>query len=111
MAILQARQPAPEPTGRPLHRIRRVAVRGLRLLALILAGFLAVLYLIQDRMIFPGAATQGAPEAVVRPRPGSELLQLTTPRGDRVVGLFGPALQANGRPDPDAASRPALLYF
>ena len=93
------------------HRIRRITVRGLRLLAFILAGFLVVLYFVQDRMIFPGAATQGAPEANLRPRPGSELLQLATPRGDRVVALFGPALLPDGRPHPDPASRPAFLYF
>lgn len=92
-------------------RIRRITVRGLRLLTLILGGFLVVLYFIQDRMIFPGAATQGAPEANVRPRPGSELLQLATPAGERVVALFGPALLPDGRPHPDHASRPALLYF
>ncbi len=81
------------------------------MLALILVGFLVVLYFIQDRMIFPGAATQGAPQSIVRPRPGAELLQLATPRGERVVALFGPALLPDGRPHPDPTSRPALLYF
>jgi fermentation-respiration switch protein FrsA (DUF1100 family) len=74
-------------------------------------GFLLVLYLIQDRMIFPGVATQGAPEARVLRRPGTELLTLITPEGERIVALYGPALLADGRPRPDPGSRPALLYF
>ena len=75
-------------------------------------GFLAVLFFIQDRMIFPGAATQGTPQsACVRPAPDRTAPALATPRGERVVGLFGPALLPDGRPHPDPASRPALLYF
>jgi pimeloyl-ACP methyl ester carboxylesterase len=80
-------------------------------LILILAGFLAVLYLLQERLIFPGAATQGAPEAAVHPRPGTELVKLSTPRGERVIALYGPALTLEGRPHPDPMSRPAFLYF
>jgi pimeloyl-ACP methyl ester carboxylesterase len=82
----------------------------LRLLALVLAGFVLMLYLIQDRMIFPGTATQGRPEAVARPGPGTELVRLPTAEG-MVTALFGPALLPDGRPDPDPAARPALVYF
>ncbi|WP_168189483.1 alpha/beta hydrolase [Paludisphaera borealis] len=70
-----------------------------------------VLDAFQANMIFPGAATQGRPEAVVRPGPGGELARLTTSHGDEVVALYGPALQADGRAHPDPASRPALVYF
>jgi len=100
-----------EPPRRNRSRWRSFLVSGSRLLILILVGFLAVLYLLQDRFIFPGAATQGSPQAGVHPRPGSELLQLTTSRGQRVAALYGPALLPDGRPHPDAMSRPALLYF
>ena len=99
------------PPRRPRSRLRSIIVRNARFVTLILLGFLAVLYMIQDRMIFPGAATQGRPEAAVHPRPGSELITLTTSGGERVVALYGPALSPDGRPHPDPMSRPALLYF
>ncbi len=86
-------------------------VLGTRLLILILVGFLSMIYLFQDRLIFPGNATQGSLEAGVRPRSGAELLQLATSRGERITALYGPALLADGRPDPEAPSRPALVYF
>lgn len=67
-------------------------VLGTRLLILILVGFLSMIYLFQDRLIFPGNATQGSLEAGVRPRSGAELLQLATSRGERITALYGPAL-------------------
>ncbi len=67
----------------------------LRLLVIILVGFLVVLYSLQDRVIFPGAATQGTPEATVHPAAGAELVTLATPRADKVTALFGGALERN----------------
>lgn len=81
------------------------------ILFVILTGFLAVLYTYQARMIFPGSATQGRPEAEVIAHPGTELVSLTTSQGDRVVAVFGPALTDRGDPRHDAAERPTLLYF
>jgi fermentation-respiration switch protein FrsA (DUF1100 family) len=82
-----------------------------RLCAWFYLGFVTVLYALQTRLIFPGQETQGQSSAVVRPRAGCELVQLKTHRGDSVVALFGPALTRDGRPDPDAAHRPSLIYF
>jgi fermentation-respiration switch protein FrsA (DUF1100 family) len=65
----------------------------------------------QSRVIFPGHDTQGRPEAVVHPRPGTELVRLKTANGTPIVALFGPALTPDGHPRPDAASRPTILYF
>jgi fermentation-respiration switch protein FrsA (DUF1100 family) len=92
-------------------RVRRWALRFLRTGVLIYLGLTAVLFALQTKIIFPGAETQGQPEAVVRAGPDEELVTLTTAGGDRVVALFGPALTADGRPDPRATSRPTLLYF
>ena len=103
--------PSPEPTRSRSSRARSILLPGLRLLLLILLGFLAVLFLLQDRIIFPGTATQGTPQSVVHPPPGTELLTLNTSRGERVVALYGAALLPDGRPHPDPASRPALVYF
>ncbi len=74
-------------------------------------GYWAVLYAIQALVIFPGAESQGKPESVVQPQPGSELIRLATEHDERVVGLFGPAQLPDGQLDPDAKSRPTLLYF
>jgi fermentation-respiration switch protein FrsA (DUF1100 family) len=74
-------------------------------------GLVTVLYSLQTRMIFPGASTQGQPTAEVRPHGGSELVKLTTERGERVIALFGPALTPDGQPDPAAADRPTMIYF
>jgi len=74
-------------------------------------GVVTVLFSIQARIIFPGASTQGQSSAEVRPRPGTELLNLTTQRGERVVALYGPALSPDGQPDREAAHRPTLIYF
>jgi pimeloyl-ACP methyl ester carboxylesterase len=97
------------PKQRP--RWRSFLIACVRLIVLVPAGFVAVLYLLQDRIIFPGSATQGTREAIVHPRPGSELVELSTPGGERVVALFGPALTRDGRPLADAQARPAMLYF
>ena len=70
-----------------------------------------MLYVFQTRLIFPGSATQGSPDAKVEPRPGTELLSLETENKDRVVALFGPALTETGTAHPAASSRPTLLYF
>jgi fermentation-respiration switch protein FrsA (DUF1100 family) len=86
-------------------------MNGLRLVLLISLGFLAVLYSMQDRIIFPGTATQGTPQSIIQPRPGAKLLNLSTSRGEKVVALYGPALLPDGRAHPDPHSRPALVYF
>jgi fermentation-respiration switch protein FrsA (DUF1100 family) len=62
-------------------------------------------------MIFPGGSTKDQPSARVRPGPGTELYELTTSDGERIVALFGPALLPDGRPDPAAALRPTMIYF
>jgi fermentation-respiration switch protein FrsA (DUF1100 family) len=74
-------------------------------------GYWAVLYALQTQMVFPGAASQGHPSAAVSPPPGTELVTLTTARGDRVAALFGPALAPDGTPRPDAARCPTILFF
>jgi fermentation-respiration switch protein FrsA (DUF1100 family) len=90
---------------------RRILHRALVFLLLVVGGLLLMLFLLQERMIFPGAETQGAPEARVHARPGTELVRLTTSRGETVTALFGPALSPDGRLLSDSSSRPALLYF
>jgi uncharacterized protein len=87
--------------------VRRVGLG----LVVIYAGIVAVFALSQTRLIFPGRRSQGLREAVVEPPPGTELIRVKTARGDSVVGLFGGALTADGRPHPDPLSRPTILDF
>jgi len=103
--------PAPDPVRHRPSRWRTWSIKIVRLLLLVLVGFLFVLFTFQDRIIFPGASTQGTAAAIVRPRPGTELVKLTTPHGERVAALFGPALTPQGKPDPRASTRPAVIYF
>jgi fermentation-respiration switch protein FrsA (DUF1100 family) len=86
-------------------------MRIARILTIVYLGYAAMLFSLQTRMIFPGHETQGQPYAEVRPRPGTELVRLKTRQGESIVALFGPALTADGRPDPQAARRPTLLFF
>src|SRR5207245_2097151 len=70
-----------------------------------------VLYLLQSWLIFPGASTQGQPQAFITPASDQQLIPLTTAAGDKTVLLFAPALSRDGTPHPDASHRPTLLYF
>jgi pimeloyl-ACP methyl ester carboxylesterase len=73
-------------------------------LAIVLAAF-------QTWFIFPGAATQGRADAVVTPTGGAELVAMSAKTGEKVVALFGRALEPDGRPHPAPGSRPTILYF
>jgi fermentation-respiration switch protein FrsA (DUF1100 family) len=86
-------------------------MRIARILAAVYLGFAAVMFSIQARIIFPGHETQAQPFAEVRPRPGTELVRLTTRQGVPIVALYGPAMTADGHADPRSAERPTLLYF
>ena len=96
---------------KPPARRRRWLAWLIRVPCLIYAGVALIFFAIQTWMIFPGSETQGKPEADVRPPPDAELVTLTTSRGDRVVVLFGQALNPDGSPRPDASTCPTLLYF
>jgi fermentation-respiration switch protein FrsA (DUF1100 family) len=103
--------PAPDPMRHRPSRVRTWSIEIARLVFLVFLGFLFVLFAFQDRIIFPGASTQGTLAATVRPRPGTELVVLPTKHGEQVAALFGPALTPEGKPDLQASTRPALIYF
>lgn len=85
--------------SRPLRRIIRSAI----VIYFLVCVFV---FFIQDQMIFPGAASQGAADTRFVAEPGCEVLRLTTSGGDQVAALFGTALDW-----PDTKPRPTLLYF
>ena len=80
-------------------------------MAIIYLGVTGVLYFLQDKLIFPGASTRGTAEARVTPHADEELVPLTMASGEKIVLLFGPALNGDGTPHPDAANRPTIIYF
>ena len=98
------------PARRKRSRWRSVLVISTRLLILILVGFLAMIYLLQDRLIFPGSATQGS----LRRRSSAIRCRTRAPcdaTRRTSHGADGPALLPDGRPHPDGPTRPALVYF
>jgi pimeloyl-ACP methyl ester carboxylesterase len=104
--------PAPEVrVARMESRRRRWLIPLIRIPLVAYIGVVAIFFFLQTRLIFPGSQTQGSPDAVVKAPPGTELVELTTSRGDRVFGLFGKALEPDGSPRPDASSCPTILYF
>lgn len=59
----------------------------------------------QNKLIFPGAATQGAADALVHPRPGVEIVRLKLEDGTPIVAQFSPAI---GR---EPAAAPTVVFF
>lgn len=106
MAHLSAPSPISTTRWPRLRRLLRVAVLTLAF-AYVLQ--VALLYVFQDAVLFPGGTTRG--RATVKPRPGTELTHATTAGGEKVALLFGPALKPDGAPDTSAAKRPTLIYF
>lgn len=103
--------PAAGPAPSAGRRALWLAWRIVRI-PLIVYGFVLLLfYFAQTWIIFAGRDSQGQQSAVVRPVTGTELVEMTTEDGDKVVGLFGPALAADGAVRPDARTRPTVLYF
>jgi hypothetical protein len=106
------------------QRLWRKAKRVLRSIVIIYLLVCLVMYLLQTKLIFPGASMQGTADAVVKPGYGEELVHLKTKDGVALVGLFGkaepplPAPRA-GTGGQDArvtglaenAPRPVVLYF
>jgi pimeloyl-ACP methyl ester carboxylesterase len=87
--------------------LKRVAV----FLAVLYLGLGAVLYFLQAKLMFPGAASQGQANAIVEPAKDCRLVTMKTQHGETVTALFGPALGPGGKAIPDAAERPTLLFF
>ena len=103
----------PVPEARPARRslLRRLVVAMIRIGLLIYVGVALIFLTIQSRMIFPGSLSQGRPDAVAQAPAGAELVTLTSAGGERIVAMFGPALEPDGSPRADASTRPTLLFF
>ena len=100
---------ATAPVAAPTRRQRES--RGLLADCLWRIRRLGELYTGQAGLILPGRETQGQPCAAVEPPPGAALITLHARGGERLAALFGPALNADGSPRPDAPARPTVLFF
>lgn len=86
-------------------------IRGLRNALVIYVGLCVVMGCLQDKLIFPGAATQGTEFARVPESKLYDLVQLRTADGDTIHAVFATATDRFRNPLPDAATRPTLIYF
>ena len=97
--------------SRPKNRWRRHSFRLLRIAVVVYLGISIFVYFLQDWMLFPGHASQGKQISKIIGERDTDILQLKTADGDRVVAIYGSALLPSGDPDPGAAHRPTVLYF
>ncbi|HEX4055857.1 MAG TPA: alpha/beta hydrolase [Tepidisphaeraceae bacterium] len=97
-------------SGRP-NRLRRWGFVTLRIAVLVYLGLAAILFLIQDRYIFPGAATQGQRDAILTQGSDNQLLSLRAADGAHIVALFGEALAKDGQPLTDSRKCPTVIFF
>jgi pimeloyl-ACP methyl ester carboxylesterase len=70
-----------------------------------------VFALLQTKLIFVGASTQGKAESLVTPTGGAELVRMRSARGTEIVGLFGKAVMGDGSVDADAGKKPTVIWF
>src|SRR4051794_39550236 len=101
----------PQAANRLRQRSWKLAKKAARIVIGVYLGLALILSLMQEQLIFPGAATQGRRDAIVEPRDGAEVVKLKAKTGENIAALFGPALTSDGQPHPDAKHRPTLLYF
>ncbi len=92
-------------------RLRRIGRRILRFLLILFLAISVVFYLLQEKLIFQGASTQGTTDAIVNPLPGTQLLKLDTPEGEHVAAIFGRAQTPRGEPVADPAHAPTIIFF
>ena len=98
----------PAPSARPWRgRLKRVA----KLLVVLYLTIAIVIYAIQDQLIFPGHATQGQQQAMVRASDAYQLVHLKTVDGTAITAVFGQATDEFDRPLADSSHLPTILFF
>jgi len=78
---------------------------------LCLGGVLGGCSSLEEKLVFPGAASQGQAYATLPPSGDYELIALRTKDGTGIVAQFGGALDPGGRPAADAARAPTVIFF
>lgn len=97
--------------SRPRKRPMRWLIRIVRACVLIYLGVGLVIYFLQTKLVFGGAATQGQRDARLYPSKRYELIPLRARDGRKIMALFGKALNGNGSDLSPAEVRPTILFF
>jgi len=92
-----------------MRRAALIAAMSASLLCL--GGILGGCRSLEEKLIFPGAASQGQPYAAIPPSKDYELIPLVTSDGTRIVAQFGGALDSLGQPAADAGRAPTVIFF
>ncbi len=101
----------PAPTASRSRRpILKVVRRLLGCVALAHGVSLALLFLFQRTLIFHAGFSRASVGTAALPA-GARSAEFRTAAGDLVSACFGSALRSDGRPDPDSAHCPTLLFF
>lgn len=94
----------------PAAKANRIVWRIVRGGLLVYLGILLVLSALQAKLIFPGAITQGQPEAKVVERPGTTLARIDSAEGAIAV-LFGEPTDFAKREASQVDSPATILFF
>ena len=93
-------------------RLKRSAPRVLMTAALVcLGGILGGCGSLEKTLVFPGAASQGRPDAIIPPGGDYELIPLQTADGTGIVAQFGGSLGPGGEPAADSGHAPTVIFF
>ena len=92
-------------------RLKRSAPRVLMTAALVcLGGILGGCGSLEKTLVFPGAASQGRPDAIIPPGGDYELIPLQTADGTGIVAQFGGSLGPGGEPAADSGHAPTVIF-
>lgn len=94
----------------PAPRLKRWTIRVVRGVILIYLVLLLVISLLQAKLIFPGALTQGLSSSIVPKLEGTDFAQVDTAEG-AVAILFGTPISSGTQPSADPSTAPTILVF
>ena len=100
-----------KPVAKDPTALRRKLKRLVRNLLFIYVGGMFLVVGLQEKLIFPGHEKQGRPACALHAGQAAEVVDLPTPSGDKVVAIFGRALEKDGAPAADPENKPTILYF
>jgi len=98
---------------RPRRTARAIALRLVRSAAFIYIAVSISMWFLQNKLVFPGASSQGQKTAMVLRSTLYELIELKTRDGDKTFAVFARAMDSNRQPLPEsaAAACPTAIFF
>jgi len=98
----------PKPDGK--SRLRWWGVHIIRVSVLVYLGLAAIMFSVQDKFVFPGAAAQGQRDTLIVANAGYELVWLRAADGARIAAIFGSALKISGAVLADHRTQPSIIF-